>query len=336
MGLKTPFWMSFGLLDIIILWMNLSNILVKLAEEAEETTTSDVADTAFWQNLWDEITSFFQNDALGWAFRIVIAIVVLIVGIYLIKFIGYLVKKSLSKERKRKNKPSYKMESSVVTFVCSALKFVLAIVLALGVMAILTIDVSGVVSIISSAFLAVGLGMQDIITNFADGVILLSEKNIRSGDYIKVGDGLCEGTVRKISIMKTTIVTPDGITNIIPNTTMCTEVIANYSTSEIRRLALYFPFEYGIDVDERCRLIEDIIAEVPGVYYDDDHRASTNIDNFSQERMNVITIRLLFYVRNADYWTVKSESQRAFYKKFVELGIKCAPYDKEYYVPTSD
>ncbi len=313
--------------------MDINNILIKFAEETEETTTSDVASTAFWQNLWDEIVSFFQNDALGWAFRIVLALLVLIAGIYLIKFIAYLVRKSLSKERKRKNKPAYKMESSVVTFVVSALKFVLAIVLALGVMAILGIDVTGVVSIISSAFLAVGLGLQDIITNFADGVILLSEKNIKSGDYIKVGDTY-EGTVSKISIMKTIIVTPDGVTNIIPNTTMCTEVVANYSTSEIRRLALYFPFEYGVDVDEMCRLIEEIIATVDGVYYDDTHIAATNIDNFSQQRMNVITIRLLYYVRNADYWPIRSEAQRVFYKKFVELGIKCAPYDKEFYVPT--
>ncbi len=314
--------------------MDLHNIIIKLAEETGDTTTSDVASVDFWQNFWDEIVSFFQNDALGWAFRIVIAIVVLIIGIYLIKFIAYLVKKSLSKERKRKNKPAYRMESSVVTFICSALKFVLAIILALGVMSILTIDVTGVVSIISSAFLAVGLGMQDIITNFADGVILLSEKNIKSGDYIKVGDTY-EGTVMKISIMKTIIVTPDGVTNIIPNTTMCTEVVANYSTSEIRRLALYFPFEYGVDVDERCRLIESIIREVDGVYYDDDHIAATNIDNFTQDRMNVITIRLLYYVRNADYWTIRSEAQRHFYKRFVELGIKCVPYDSEFYVPTS-
>ncbi len=290
-------------------------------------------DPDFWQELGDNIVKFFTVDGPGFLLRIIFAILVLFVGIYLIKLISHLLRKSLSKTRyigPKNNRHERKIDTSVVSFLVTSIKFFLAVVLAFLVIYLLGLPLDGFASIISSAFLAIGLGLQDVITNFANGIIILSENNINTGDYISV-DGV-EGTVTRISMMRTTLETVDGRKVLIPNTKLSADIVTNNSTVKYRRIQLFFTFHSGIDVDKMCALLEETANSVPGVInIEPDKKTFTAIEDFSQTRQNCIKIKVVFYMENADYWNVYSESQKVFYKKFQELNIRLADYDSEYY-----
>lgn len=293
-------------------------------------------DPGFWQDLGNQIVKFFTVDGPALLFRIIFAIIILIVGIYLIKLISHLLKKSLSKTRRigtKNNKKERKIDTSVVSFLVTSVRFFLAILLAFLVIYILGLPLTGFASIVSSAFLAIGLGLQDVITNFANGIIILSENNINTGDYIVV-DGV-EGTVTRISMMRTTLETVDGRKVLIPNTKLSADIVTNNTSVKFRRQQLFFTFRSGIDIDKMCALLEETANSVKGVVPEvgDGRKTFTAIEDFSQTRQNCIKIKVVFYMKNADYWDVFSESQKVFYKRFAELGIQLAGYDSEYYVP---
>lgn len=305
------------------------------ATSSSASTPSDPTSVDFWQDLGDQIVHFFTVDGPNLLFRILFAIIILIVGIYLIKLICMLLRKSLSKTRHvgpKNNRKERRIDASVVSFLVTSIKFFLAIVLAFLVIYVVGLPLDGFASIVSSAFLAVGLGLQDVITNFANGIIILSENNINSGDYISV-DGV-EGTVTRISMMRTTLETVDGRKVLIPNTKLSADIVTNYSTVPIRRMQLLFTFHSGIDIDKMCDLLKDTANTIPKVVnVEPDKKTFTMIDDFSQSRQNCIRIKVVFYMNNADYWDVYSDSQKTFYKKFQELGIQLADYDKEFYIP---
>lgn len=311
-------------------------ILVDSSQTSQATSSSSSAVTgeSFWQDLRDQIVHFFTVDGVVLFIRITLAIAILIAGIYLIKLFCHLLRKSLKKVKKRTGKDKAKaraLDPSVINFIVTSLKFFLAILLALLVIFVLGIPMAGFASIISSAFLAIGLGLQDVITNFANGIIILSEGNLKTGDYISV-DGV-EGTITKISMMRTSLSTVDGKTILIPNTKMSADIVTNYSEQPYRRIALYFTFPSGIDVDQTCQLLEEIANGVPGVVNLPEQKTDTAIDDFSQQRPNCIRLKVVFFMKNADYWDVRSDAQKAFYKEFQKRDVVLADYDRSVYIP---
>ncbi len=304
----------------------LANILL------DDTTDTTAENSDFWSGLWANIQDFFKVEVPSVLIRVALALLLLVAGYYLIKLISHLVRKWLLRAKKISDKKQKgQMDPSVVTFVVSTIKFLLAIVLALGVIAVLGIALDGAVSIISSAFLAIGIGLQDVITNFADGVILMSEKNIKTGDYILVDD--FEGTVTKISMMKTTLVTAEKKTVLIPNSLLCSEVVVNFTTQKYRRLVLYFSFPFGTDINKMGDLLLEVVNSLELTVQEDGFKPSITVDDFSQSRVDVVKIRIAFYSLNENYWTLMSSAQRAIYERFVKEGIRGAEFKNEIYLP---
>ena len=302
---------------------------------SSSSSSPDVTDQSFWADFGQKIVNFFKVDMVNFSFRLLLAIVLLIVGIYLIKLICHIIRKwltrarDLSKNTKVSKKP---MDPSIVTFTISTIRFILAIILAISVIATLGLALDGIVSILSSAFLAIGIGLQDVITNFADGVILISEGNIKTGDYVMV-DGL-EGTVTKISMMRTTLITPDGKTVLLPNSALCSDNVVNYSTQEYRRIVLYYSFPFGTDIDKMSALILEVINSLDMTCKDEGHKAFMTVDDFSQTRVDVVKLRVAFFCHNKDYWDILSLAQKAIYERFVKDGIRGAEFKNEIYLPT--
>ena len=298
--------------------------------------SSFITDSNFWSDFWNKIVNFFKVDMVNFSFRLVLALILLVAGIYIIKLICFLLRKWLTRARDYTNKKNKKsnhkeMDPSIVTFTVSTIRFILAIVLAVSFIATLGLALDGIVSILSSAFLAIGIGLQDVITNFADGVILISEGNIKTGDYIIV-DGL-EGTVKKISMMRTTLTTVDGKTVLLPNSALSSDNVINCSTEEYRRIVLYYSFPYGTDIEKMSKLILEVVNSLEMTCKDDAHKAFMTVDDFSQSRVDVIKLRVAFYCHNKDYWDLLSLAQKAMYERFVKENIKGAEFKNEIYLP---
>ena len=94
----------------------------------------------------------------------------------------------------------------------------------------LNIPLDNVFTILSSAILAIGLALQDLLANFANGVVLLANKFFKSGDYIET-DGT-EGTVQEINMLTTVLQSADGKKIVVPNSSITKSVIVNNSSNE--------------------------------------------------------------------------------------------------------
>lgn len=168
--------------------------------------------------------------------KIVSAIVVLIVGCLVIKW----VKKALDKADRFS-----KLEKTVQSFLKNLVTILLYAVLFISVISIIGIPMTSVVAVLASCGLAVGLSLQGALSNFAGGIMILIFKPFRVGDYIEASGA--EGTVRDISIFYTSIITVDNKRITVPNGDLMNSNVTNYSCEKSRRIDLDFKITNDCD-----------------------------------------------------------------------------------------
>ncbi len=176
--------------------------------------------------------------------RIVIAIIVTFLGLWLIKMLKNGIRTRMSQK---------KVHSSLQPFFLSLSITSLYIILVILVFQILEIELTFFTTIIGAGTVAIGLALSGTFQNFAGGVLILLLKPFEIDDYI-MAQGQ-EGTVTAIQIFYTVIITPDNKTVIIPNGKLFNEVITNVSREGKRRLDFELKLEYSVDVDQ----VKDII-----------------------------------------------------------------------------
>lgn len=214
----------------------------------------------WWIDLFTSIGNWFiapgDNGAPSNLMRLITAIIVLVAGHYLIKLIMVLVRKAAGVKR------GIQIDLSVKTFTVSLISVLLRIALAILVLFILNVNFSSVAAVFSAGLVAVGLALQNLISSFASGLILLSAKYFKTGDYIHLrhADGECEGYVVKVSIITTQLKTYDGQIVTIPNDKLTKGVITNFTDQKLRRIVLSFVVDYKTDVDALKKLLNDAVV----------------------------------------------------------------------------
>ena len=165
------------------------------------------------------------------------AIIIYIVGRFIIKQISRLVSKILEKR---------KLEISVQTFLKSLLSILLNLILAFAIISKLGVETTSFAAILASAGVAIGMALSGNLSNFAGGLIILVFKPFKVGDYID-GQG-ASGTVKEIQIFHTILATVDNRIIYVPNGALSSNAITNYSKQDMRRA------EWGIRSRIRRRL----------------------------------------------------------------------------------
>ncbi|PWH13453.1 MAG: hypothetical protein DDG60_10265 [Anaerolineae bacterium] len=112
----------------------------------------------------------------------------------------------------------------------------------------------------------VGFALQDVMKNFAAGVLLLLQKPFRVGDSISVAN--FDGTVTAIDLRSTEIRTFDGRIVILPNADVLNHAIINFTRSVHRRIELPFSVAYGADLEQVQRLALQAVEQLPGLLTD--------------------------------------------------------------------
>ena len=195
-----------------------------------------------WQKIWNDITTFFEDNV----WNIVIFFAVLLIGIIVVKLILNVTRRILNKT---------KMEKIAVGFICTILKILLYLGLTLILLSIIGIEITGLLTALSALLLAVGLALQNNIANAANGIIIVSNKMFKKGDYIEV-DGR-EGNILAINFLFTTLLTSDNKKIYIPNSTIINNPVVNYDSSKTRRVDIKFNVAYESDVEKVKSLILD-------------------------------------------------------------------------------
>lgn len=146
-------------------------------------------------------------------------------------------------------------------------RFVGYLVIALGFVLALNnvgINLSSLTVVAGAVGIGLGFGLQNIVNNFFSGLIILAERPVAIGDRIEVGG--VAGTVTKINMRSTTVVTNDNITIIVPNSDFISTAVTNWSHGDPKvRLRIPFGVAYGSDIPLLKKVILEVAAQQPAV-----------------------------------------------------------------------
>lgn len=208
--------------------------------------TKDVTDTLNQANDW--LVSN-QDLLINYAVDLVSAILILILGLIVAKWIGRGVKRVMTLRH---------IDSTVSGFVAAIIRYALVAFTLIAVLGKLGVQTASVIAVIGAAGLAIGLALQGSLANFAAGVLLIVFRPIKVNEYVKVGS--VEGTVLEVEIFSTTLRTADGHIIIVPNGNVIKDNIVNISREPDRRTDIIVGVAYDSDIDHVKRIFGDIIA----------------------------------------------------------------------------
>mgnify|MGYP001129107525 FL=1 len=247
----------------------------------------------------------FSDLIVEYSGRVILAIVVLIVGLWVIKRIIKTVSKRMEKRE---------VDESLRPFLKSLIDALLKVMLFISVASMLGIQMTSFVAVLGAAGLAIGLALQGSLANFAGGVLILLLKPFKVGDFIDTGSH--QGTVREIQIFYTYITTFQNQEVIIPNGDLSNNAVKNFSYHDTRRLDMLFGIGYGDNMDKAKGLIEDIVKADDRVL--DKPPYQIFIESLGDSSVN---IKVRMWTKNEDYWNVWLEMSEKVKKTFDSNGV---------------
>lgn len=257
----------------------------------------------------NEIVELMKEYLTVYGMKVLGAIVVLIIGLWIIKIITRSVNKGLSKRIS---------DPSLVGFLKSFTSIILKILLIISIMTMVGIHMTSFIAILGAAGLAIGMALSGTLQNFAGGVMVLIFKPFKVGDYITaLGHS---GSVKEIQIFNTILNTPDNKIIIIPNGKIYSESIVNFSTMPQRRVDFSFGIGYDSDLDKAKSILQGIIDKNELVLKDP--APFIALGEMGDSSVN-ITVRV--WVDAANYWGVFFDTNEEVYKAFNKEGINI-PY----------
>lgn len=237
--------------------------------------------------------------------KIVVAIIVFIVGKLVIKLINKLLRRILSRKE---------VDEGVKTFLYSLTNILLTILLVVSVIGALGVNTASFAALLASAGVAIGMALSGNLQNFAGGLIILIFKPYKVGDFIEVQN--VSGTVNAIQILNTVIITTDNKVIYVPNGSLSSGTIINYSRMELRRVDFVFGVDYGTDFSYVKTVVEELISEDDRIF--DTPAPLIALNELADSSVNVA---LKVWVKNADYWGVYYDMNKNVYARFNEKGI---------------
>ena len=228
---------------------------------------------------------------LSFLVQVIVAIIVLLIGSRIIKFLLKLIRKSLDRS---------KVEAGVVTFLCSLVKYSLYFVLAMIILAQFGVTTSSVVAVLGSAGLTLGLALQGSLSNFAGGVLILLLKPFVVGDYIIDGVTGQEGTVSSITIFYTKLLTVYNRMILIPNGTLSNSSITNVTHMEKRRIDLLIGVSYEANLAKTKQVLLDVVKS------EDKILPGEPVDVYVSELADSsVQMGVRAWVKTEDYWPIR-------------------------------
>lgn len=242
--------------------------------------------------LGDTATKYLQL-ALG-------LVCIVIVGLLLIKLLLRLIGKTLKKTT---------LDESMHIFVINAAKIILYIVFVVVILGYMNVPTAPLVTVLGAGGAAIALALKDSLGNIAGGIIILANKLFKKGDVIEVAGQ--EGIVDSIDLFVTTLKTYDNKVVTVPNGTMTTSVIVNYSREELRRVDCTFGISYEADIAEAKSVLLAVAECCPEILNEPEPIIGVN-----EHQDSAVLLDLKAWCRTEDYTYVKY-----FLKEQVKLAF---------------
>ncbi|MCK5675761.1 MAG: mechanosensitive ion channel, partial [Verrucomicrobia bacterium] len=246
-----------------------------------------------------------QTMGMEYGARIIGALIVLIVGMWLAKML----KKGIVKLMEKRN-----VDPTLVSFAASLLYMALKVFVIVAALEKLDIKTTSFIAILGAAGLAIGLALQGSLSNFAAGVLMIIFKPIKVGDFVEAGGTM--GSVVEISIFTTILNTPDNKKVIVPNSKVMGDSITNFNANGTRRVDLVAGISYGDDIDKAKGALEGLLAADARILKTPEPTVA--VIEMADSSVNLVVRP---WCTGADYWDVYFDTTEAIKKRFDEEGI---------------
>ncbi len=249
--------------------------------------------------------SFWDLYVVPWALNIAFALAIFFIGRWIAKRLV-----NLSGRLMRRAK----LDEMLINFISSIISVLLLLFIIVAALGQLGVDTTSLIALVGAAGLAVGLALQDSLKNFAAGVLLILFRPFREGDFVEVAGiaGICE----HISIFNTVMRTGDNREVIIPNGSIYSGVITNYSARDTRRVDMVFGISYEDDLRKAKQILMDIVKSDERVLAD-----PAPVVVVAELADSSVNFNVRPWVKTADYWSVLWDVTEQVKLRFDEEGI---------------
>jgi small conductance mechanosensitive channel len=233
-------------------------------------------------------------------------VVAFFVLLFVAKFVASLVRRAV------KRVPN--LSTLLANFLVRA-SFVATLILGLlTVLAMMGVDMGPVFAVVGGASFIVAFALQSTLSNFAAGLMIMIYKPFDVGNFVTLAG--VSGTVKEVSLVSTTLATPDNQVITIPNGNVWGSIITNVTVNDTRRVDLVFGIAYGDDGEKARRIMEEVVKAHPLVLADPEPVIRMN--QLADSSVNFICRP---WTRTADYWTVYWDLTQQVKQRFDEEGI---------------
>jgi len=240
--------------------------------------------------------------AIAW--KIVGAVVLWIVGRWLISFALRLLGRALTKER---------LDVTLTRYLQTGLSIVLNAILIIAILGIFGVETTTFAAFIAAGGVAIGVAWSGLLANFAAGAFLVFLRPFKVGDFVTAGG--ITGTVESIGLFGTTLNTPDNVLTTVGNNKIFSDVIQNFSANPYRRVDLMATLNNSVDHRTAIQLLKQRVSSIPNVL-------STPAPDVDILQFTPAGPQLCVrpYCNNAHYWQVYFDTNRLIREAFGEAG----------------
>jgi small conductance mechanosensitive channel len=255
-----------------------------------------------WQKFYDRAYNWVLNIGP----RVIVAITILIIGMWLIKLLNKWFKRSFDRRR---------FNPTLRYFFQNLIAITLQVFLIMLVLEVIGVQLTFLSAMIAGLTVAAGLALSGTFQNFVGGILILFLRPYRVGDNISVQGN--EGTVTSIQLFFTTVVTFDNKTIIIPNGQLSNNVIINLSLEGKRRLDIELKFNYSTDIAQVKKILEDSIQTAKQIL--PEPVARIGVSTLEAERY---TITVNVWINAHGFYDTRLELQEKLVNDVKAAGIK--------------
>lgn len=238
--------------------------------------------------------------------KLVIALVIILVGFWVTKRVVKLIRKLMEKRN---------VDNTLRPFIGSSINFLMRAMVLIIAFSTMGVEMTSIIAVLGSVGIAIGLALQGSLANFAGGILVLTLKPFKVGDFIEAQGVM--GTVNEISIISTTITTLDFKTVYIPNGPLAGGTITNMTKKEARRVDLTFGIGYGDDIDKARGIINELAVNYDKIL-NEPAPPFIQVVNLGDSSVD-FTVRL--WAHKDHYWDVYFYMIEAVKKQFDHQGV---------------
>ena len=276
------------------------------------SSTSHISMDVFLSKIIDLATSLGS--------RILTAIVVFLIGRWIVKKLNRIVLSIMEKKQ---------VEASLFSFTKSLVSITLNFILIIVIIGVLGIETSSFIALFASAGVAIGMALSGTLQNFAGGIMILIFKPFKVGDVLEAQGQT--GTVKEIQIFNTIISTPDNKIIIIPNGGLSTGIMKNYSKEPTRRVDWEFGIAYGDSYEKAKAVIERLLKADSRILSSPTYFIALN--SLGESSVNIV---VRAWVNAEDYRNVFFSMNEKVYKTFAEENLNIPFPQLDVHLKTSE